>query len=119
MGARTPEELETLFEDALLMRDQAALAGLFAAGAVLAVDDAPVARGDAITPAAMTYWGDRTYVADPRRVLLARDVALVVTECGVNVARRDADGAWRYSVVRQVTAEDGVGEKERESWPWT
>ena len=34
-GARTPEELETLFEDAFVIRDRTALAGLFEDGAVL------------------------------------------------------------------------------------
>ncbi len=34
VGAGTPEELETLFEDALVMRDVQALAELFEEGAV-------------------------------------------------------------------------------------
>ena len=46
-GARTPEELETLFEDAFVVRDRDALAQLFEDGAVLVgvhTVDAEVAR---------------------------------------------------------------------------
>jgi hypothetical protein len=116
--ARTPEELETLFEDALIRNDRAALAALFAAGAVLAVDDEPPARGEGISRAAFSLWGDgHSYVAEPRRVLVAREVALIVAERGVNVARRDHDGRWRYAIVRQTGARDnGRNGKELESW---
>ena len=77
-GARTPEELETLFEDALLVRDRQALAALFEAGAVLVAGDGPPARGGAaIARLALAMWaGDGAYVADPRRVVQARDIAL-------------------------------------------
>ena len=44
-GARTPEELETLFEDAFVIRDREALAQLFEKGAVLVAGDGPQARG--------------------------------------------------------------------------
>lgn len=99
-GARTPEELEVLFEDALVIGDGAALSGLFETGATLAVGDERPARGDEIPRLALERWhGERTYVADPRRVIVARDVALVVAERGVNVARRGADGCWRYVIV--------------------
>jgi hypothetical protein len=77
-GARTPEELEALFEDAFVTRDAEALCGTFAEGAVLAVGDGPdTARGsEEIGRVATALWaGDRTYVAEPRRVLLARDTA--------------------------------------------
>ena len=107
-GARTPEELETLFEDTLVIRDREALLDLFEAGAVLVVgDDRPARGGEAIARLALAVWdGDRTYVADPRRVMQARDVALVIAESGVNVARRRRDGTWRYAVVL-VSVEDG------------
>lgn len=101
MGARTPEELETLFEDALVLGDRAALASLFVGGAVLAVNDDSSARGEEIVRTALVRWGGgEAYVADPRQVLLARDIALIVMEHGVNVARRDRDGCWRYAIVR-------------------
>jgi ketosteroid isomerase-like protein len=100
-GARTPEELEALLEDAFVTRDAEALAGMFAEGAVLAVGEGPdAARGGAqIGRLATTLWeGDRTYVADPRRVVQARDTALVVADSAINVLRRGSDGAWRYAI---------------------
>jgi hypothetical protein len=110
-GASTPEELETLFEDALLMRDREAVLGLFEDGAVLDAGSLPEARGAAqIAMLASALW-ERTFVADPRRVLQARDTALVVGERGINVARRGADGAWRYAIrfcprTRETTKEE-------------
>ena len=102
-GARTPEELETLFEDAFVMRDREALARLFADGAVLVADDGPrEARGaEEIARCATAMWErDRTYLADPGRILQARDTALVVTRRGINVLVRGSDGAWRYAIAR-------------------
>jgi hypothetical protein len=90
-GARTPEELETLFEDAFVTRDREALAELFDVDAVL-VDGSREARGAQIALLAGDMWeGDRTYVAEPGRVLQARDTGLIVAERGINVVRRSAD----------------------------
>jgi hypothetical protein len=51
------------------------------------------ARGEEIARFAEALWDrDFTYLADPRRVLQARDTALVVAERGVNVVRRGRDG---------------------------
>jgi hypothetical protein len=113
-GARTPEELETLLEDALVVRDRAALAALFEEGATLIARESRSARGgDEIVGLALATWdGDRVYVADPWRVVQARDIALVVAERGVNVARRGRDGAWRYAIVVQSVG-DGPDESER------
>jgi hypothetical protein len=100
-GARTPEELETLFEDAFVVRDREAITVLFEDGAVLVAEDASsVARGGSeIARAAMELWSrDVTYLADPRRVLQARDTALVVAAHGINVVRRGGDGTWRYAI---------------------
>jgi len=100
-GARTPEELEALFEDAFVLRDAEALRGMFAEGAVLAVGDRPdAARGtEEIGRLATALWaGDRTYVAEPRRVVQARDTALVLADRAINVLRRGSDGAWRYAI---------------------
>ena len=55
VGARTPEELETLLEDALLLRDGPALAELFESGAVLAVNDEPE-RGGGVPEAVGALW---------------------------------------------------------------
>jgi hypothetical protein len=100
-GARTPEELETLFEDALVMRDREALAELFEVGAVLLAGDGPPARGGKeIAGLSLAMWdGDRAYVADPQYVIQVRDIALIVAEQGINVVRRGGDGAWRYVIV--------------------
>jgi quercetin dioxygenase-like cupin family protein len=112
-GARTPEELETLFEDALLLRDHQVLAALFEAGATLVMGgDQPVRGGEAIARAALaTRDGIGHYVADPRRVLLARTSALVVTDGGINVMHCGGDGAWRYAIVLHAVEESSGREK--------
>ena len=100
-GARTPEELETLFEDAFVTRDREALADLFEEEAVLVTGNGrQQARGGAeIVLFATAMWErDRTYLAEPRRVIQARDTALVIAEGGINVVRRGSDGAWRYAI---------------------
>ena len=99
-GAQTPEELETLLEDAFVVRDPGALARLFAPGAVLGEARAGEARGnERITRLAIAMWErDYTYLASPQRVLQARDTALVVGVRGINVVRRDSDGRWLYAV---------------------
>ena len=101
-GARTPEELESLYEDAFLLRDRQALVELFEDGGVLAVADGepPEARmEEAIARLATEVWAaDRAYLAEPRRVVQARDTALVLGARGVNVVRRGSDGAWRYAI---------------------
>lgn len=99
-GGRTPEELETLLEDALITCDHAALAALFEAGAVLdAGDGSPVCGGAAIARlvTAMRDHG-RIYVADPRRIVQTRNIALIVAERSINVVRRGGDGTWRYAI---------------------
>jgi hypothetical protein len=114
-GARTPEELETLFEDTLVLRDHQALAELFEEGAMLVVDDERSARGsEDITGLALVTWeGGHTYAADPQRVLQARDIALIVSERGINVARRGHDGTWRYAIVCQSVDDELIIEFER------
>ena len=100
-GAQTPEELETRFEDAFVVRDGRAVAHLFEAGAVLgAAGRAPEARGgDQIARFAAAMWErDYAYLADPRRVVQARDTALVVGGRGINVVRRRGDGRWLYAI---------------------
>ena len=99
-GARTPEELETLLEDAFVLHDRQALAQLFQPGAMLVVGGLPEARGRRqITGIATQLWAlDRSYLADPQRVLQARDTSLVVAGHAINVARRGDDGSWRYAI---------------------
>jgi ketosteroid isomerase-like protein len=112
-GARTPEELETLFEDAFVTRDARALSAMFAEGAVLGLRaEADPARGAAeIGRLAVALWeSDRTYVAAPRRVVQARDIALVLADSAINVVRRGSDGAWAYAIV--LLALDSTTTKE-------
>lgn len=105
-GARTPEELETRLEDALLMRDQSALAELFSRDALLVAGERRSARGRGeIAPLALMLWGqDAAYLAAPRQVLVTRDIAMVVADGGVNVLRRDDTGAWMFAIVWQTHA---------------
>ncbi len=112
-GARTPEELETLFEDSLLLRDRQVLPALFESGATLVMGrQRPIRGGEAIARAALaTPRGIGAYVADPRRVLLARNSALVITEHGVNVMHRGDDGVWRYAIVVHAVEESNRREK--------
>ena len=100
-GARTPEELETLLEDAFVLHDPQALAQLFHPGAMLVVGgDLPEARGRRqIAQVATHLWdSQRLYLAGPRRVLQARDTALVVSGRAINVVRRTDNGSWRYTI---------------------
>ena len=66
------------------------------------------ARGVEIAWLALATWhGDATYVADPRRVVQARDIALIIADRAINVARRGHDGVWRYAIVF-VDVRDGT-----------
>jgi hypothetical protein len=60
----------------------------------------PEARGQLqITGVATRLWDlDRSYLADPRRVLQASDTALVLGDHAINVARRGNDRLWRYAI---------------------
>lgn len=100
-GASTPEELESLLEDGFLIGEGAPLAGLFEAGATIAIDgDSPGARGSEqiVRLADELCANGYGYFAGPRRVLQATDTALVVGEHAINVMRRGADRRWRYSI---------------------
>jgi hypothetical protein len=100
-GARTPEELETLLEDAFVLHDPQALAELFQPGAILVPSGGlPEARGhQEIAHVATHLWDARhLYLADPRRILQTRDTALVLAGRAINVARRAGDGSWRYTI---------------------
>jgi hypothetical protein len=101
VGAHTPEELEALFEDAFVLRDPGAVAPLFEARALLvARRGTREARGsEEIAQSAAALWSrDLAYVADPRRVIQAHDLALVLATQATSVVRRGGDGAWRYAI---------------------
>jgi hypothetical protein len=100
-GGQKPEELETLLDDALLMRDAEALAQLFEDVGVLVAGRGPrQIRGPGeIAEAAGELWQHQPgYLAGPRRVLQARDTALLLGDGVINVARRGPDGSWKYAI---------------------
>jgi hypothetical protein len=108
-GAVTPEELETMFEDAFVVGDPDAVTRLFEDGGLLATAS-ETRSGDAIGPFAAALWArEVAFLASPRRVLQAHDTALVVSERSVSVLRRAGDGFWRY-----VISLLDVGETTRE-----
>ena len=111
--ARTPEELETLLEDAFVIRDGEAVTELFGDGAVLGDGRREARGGKAIARLASDMWqSDRTYLAEPRRVVQARDTALIVAERGINVVRRGSDGGWRYAIAL-LSGDDTTTKEDR------
>jgi hypothetical protein len=98
-GASTPEELEVLLEDAFVTRDRDALVELFEDGAVLGAAPGEARGGAQIGRlAAAMLERDYSYVAEPERVVQARDTALVVARHGISVVRRRSDGRWLYAI---------------------
>ncbi|WP_037603877.1 Cif family virulence factor [Streptacidiphilus rugosus] len=100
-GGATPEELETLIEDALLLGDVDAATGLFHPSGVLVLKDAREFRGHRALCAALSTVRrhDVTYVATPRKVLQVRVAALLLGADTVNpaAAARTACGATSSS----------------------
>ncbi|MGI9120256.1 MAG: hypothetical protein ACR2G7_09090 [Acidimicrobiales bacterium] len=100
-GARTPEELEALFEDAFMLRDFGAVAHLFEVGAVLVAGGGlRQARGrQEIVRLTTEMWDSECiYLSGTQRVLQAGDAALVLGGHGVNMVRRGHDRSWRYVI---------------------
>jgi hypothetical protein len=113
-GARTPEELDVLLEDAFVVRDRRAVAALFESYALVADGAAQEARGvrEIASWAAETWSSGLTYVAGAPRVLQARDTALVITPHGIGVAHRHGNRAWRYAIA--LLSFDHTTEKEEQ-----
>lgn len=101
-GARTPEELETLLEDALIMGDRPGLRALLAEVCVLVGCDGREARGVGEAERLAWAWRDGgwRHLAGEQRVLQAHDTALIGSPAGLHVARRADDGAWRLAISR-------------------
>ena len=113
-GAGTPEELEALLEDAFVVRDRIAAAGLFEHGSVLACTALahPTRGRAAIAELVERLWkSDQTYVADPRQVLQAGDTALVIGSHVISVARR-GPGGWRYAIALLSGFDDATERQE-------
>lgn len=105
MSASSPEELETLLEDAVLLGDESAVAALFDEGAVLIT-------GRRITgpKQALAELAKLGYVASTRTVTVRRDLAVVVSDHAVNISIHGPDRAWRLvaAVVRPGTMHDWI-----------
>jgi hypothetical protein len=99
-GGQTPEELETLLEDALLLGDACTVAALFHPGGMLVMGGAPPLRGRGPIRAAAAALCQHHpgYLAEPRRVLQIRDVALLIGPDVINLARQGDDRTWRYEI---------------------
>jgi hypothetical protein len=101
LGAHTPQELETLLKDAVLIRDRRALAALFENAAAL--DDGngtrvPRGRRQIVNAAADIWVYEEPFLAAPRRVVQARGTALLAGDHSTSVARRSGDSVWRYTI---------------------
>ena len=95
MAAASPEELDTLLEDALLMNDRAAVAALFWAAEVRVCSAGRVLSGADATDLLARC----DYVASGCCERVAADVALAVSEATVTLCRRGTDGQWKVLVV--------------------
>ncbi len=95
-GARTPEELEALLEDAFILSDAEKVISLFEPNGILVT-----ARGHPESPAAFTARAFSTdqEVLSPAstRILATSDLAISVGQ-GVNLSRRGSDGSWRMAI---------------------
>jgi hypothetical protein len=89
--ASSPEDLELLLEDALVLRDDVAAAALFEDGGVL-IERAGGVRGPSHVARLLT---ERGYLASPSSVTVIRDIAVVVGPRTVNISRRHPHGGWR------------------------
>ena len=97
----TPEELETLMEDAIVLQDGQALSRLFEPGGLLVLDSGPgEVRGQKEIARAVNMVSDLTgtYVSGPRRLYQSRDLVLLVGDGVINVARRSRDRSWRIAI---------------------
>lgn len=91
-AAATPEELDTLLEDALLLHDDAAVAALFERGAVLVAWPGYV-RGGAQAMELLSQCG---HLASAHLVQIFDRVALVVGDTTITVSCCGADRRWRF-----------------------
>jgi hypothetical protein len=88
--AKSPEELEFLLEDALVLCDSDAVAALFEQGGVLVERSGRVRRVSEVA----RVLAAEDYQAAPASVTVVRDVAVTVGLRTVNISSRDARGDW-------------------------
>jgi hypothetical protein len=91
VGAQSPEELEFLLEDALVLHDSAAVAALFEDGGVL-VERSGGVSGSANVVHQLARQG---FLASPSSVTLVGQIAIVVGPQTVNISSRGPRGDWR------------------------
>ena len=98
MGGRTPAELDTLLEDAVVLGDPAAVTALFEAGGLLIPPEAAPEDAAGLARAAERVCGAGGGLFDgPRPEFRVQGLALVIGERSVTVSRCGADGVWRYT----------------------
>jgi hypothetical protein len=90
----SPEELETLLEDALLLHDDAAVAALFTCGVLVASSDG-VQDGER----ASDVLAERGYVASARPARVVGGVAFGAGTHAVTVSCRGPDRGWQLLAV--------------------
>ncbi|MDQ1626517.1 MAG: hypothetical protein QOI54_261 [Actinomycetota bacterium] len=95
MTASSPEELEILLEDALILHDAAAVAALFEDRGILVT-----VPGSVVGPAQVANaLEEHTFVASPHSATLVGDIAVVVGDHHtVNISCRGTDRRWRLVV---------------------
>lgn len=119
-GAQTPEELGTLSEDAYILRDASSLGELFEPGALLVggIGSHGATAPHKVPSMAAEGWDVLgAFSSNLRHVYRVADTALLVGR-GLGVARRGADGAWRYTILvwepqRTGRGEDKMNENDR------
>ena len=99
-GARSPEELDELLEDAFVMRGADECRTLFREGALVGEANGLLDRcGEPAARALPALWRRNcTYVAGTSAVLRTRNTALVVADAGTHVVVRGRDGTWRAAI---------------------
>ena len=116
MTTNTPDELATTFAAAFNNQDLQALTRLFAADAAFAPQPDTIVTGDGITPALTDFLALNGPIdLSVRRTIVVGDTALIIADWSVDgvdpagnavivagttadVARRAADGTWRYLI---------------------
>ncbi|MDX3661756.1 hypothetical protein PV646_31010 [Streptomyces sp. ID05-26A] len=111
--ARTPEELDQLLEDAILLRDRTALPQLFEQDA-LCVIGGPELRGRRLIARSLL---ETRYVAVQQHVLQRGGMALVLGAGSAHVACRHGNG-WRFAIsvllpAERATARTHLGEQRQ------